>query len=164
MIAIVSLMFCAIVQSRYSIKNLSDVAKDSLENSLEMLKYIMENIVFLQIGLILVSSQSLQWNGISMFLARVASVYILSTLLSSVSSIKIGKKYKIIIIVAGLRGGISYALAMNYYDSREQRAVLTATIVSIIAPIIICGFPLPFLMTKLGIQSKGNDLPVDETV
>ena len=61
-IAIVTLIFCGVSQSKYAMKNLSTAALNSLENCLEMIKYIMENLVFLQIGLILFTSKSLEWN------------------------------------------------------------------------------------------------------
>merc|ERR1719231_613068 len=89
-----------------------------------------------------------------MLIARMLLVSLLSILINRFSSIKIGPKMQFVLMIGALRGGISYALAMNYNDSREQRAILTATLVSILFPIFMCGLPLPFILNKLGLVSE----------
>lgn len=97
-----------------------------------------------------------------MLIARMLLVSLLSILINRFSSIKIGPKMQFVLMIGALRGGISYALAMNYNDSREQRAILTATLVSILFPIFMCGLPLPFILNKLGLVSESK--PAKENV
>ncbi|ELT98939.1 hypothetical protein CAPTEDRAFT_184481 [Capitella teleta] len=146
MTGIVAVLFCGICQAHYTFNNLSPESQARTKQLFDLLNFLMENFVFLYIGVSTFTFQKHLWNWwfilssfIAIIVARACNVYPLSFLLNLGRSNKIRYNFQHMMMFAGLRGAIAFALAIRNTSTPERRIVFSSTLVIVMATVIMCG-------------------------
>ncbi|EAS03124.2 transporter, monovalent cation:proton antiporter-2 (CPA2) family protein (macronuclear) [Tetrahymena thermophila SB210] len=169
---IVSIMFCGIAMARYALPNVSENSRKVNKKLYNTLAYTFENLVFIFIGIGLVSFD-LAWKemGASLFilgfliinLARYFNIEIITYMLNRYrTKNKINKTFRFIMWFSGFRGAMAYALSMKsmeqFTESYYGRIMLTITLLYANINIFIHASILLPIATKLKIQKNFNIL------
>lgn len=178
---IVAVLFVGIMQSYYTYINLSHESRRRTKEVFELLNFFAENFVFSYMGLSLFTFRNHQWvpgfitfSFIAIFAGRVINIYVLSFLLNLGRSKKIGFRFQHMLVFAGLRGAIAFALAIRNTQSEERQLIFTATLVIVMTTVLICGgfttLALQCLKIKVGVEDDcpelnedGEEIPYDSS-
>lgn len=154
---IVAILFCGITQSSYTNLNLSEESRDFVTKITRLLYFIAEVFVFLLIGITLFSYDNHQWvpgfilfSFVAIFVGRAVNIYGLSFFLNLRSYIPlfyvrrctkehIAYRFQHLLVFAGLRGAIAFALAIRNTETVERQLILTTTLCIVLATMIING-------------------------
>ncbi|XP_076606199.1 sodium/hydrogen exchanger 6-like isoform X2 [Chaetodon auriga] len=161
---VVAVLFCGITQAHYTFNNLSPDSQDRTKQLFELLNFLAENFIFSYMGLTLFSFQSHVFNPmfiigafIAVFLGRAANIYPLSFLLNLGRKNKIGSNFQHVMMFAGLRGAMTFALSIRDTATYARQMMFSTTLLIVFFTVWICGggtMPmLSFMSIPVGVDS-----------
>ncbi|CAD5117324.1 DgyrCDS6110 [Dimorphilus gyrociliatus] len=146
MTGIVAVLFCGICQAHYTYNNLSKESKSRTKELFDLLNFLMENFVFLYIGVSIFTFQDHKWDAryilasvAAIVIGRALNVYPLSFLLNLGRTNKIKYNFQHMMMFSGLRGAIAFALAIRNTSDDARKVMFSTTLVIVIATVISCG-------------------------
>ncbi|XP_057676280.1 sodium/hydrogen exchanger 6b isoform X2 [Corythoichthys intestinalis] len=161
---VVAVLFCGITQAHYTYNNLSRDSQDRTKQLFELLNFLAENFIFSYMGLTLFSFQSHVFNPlfiigafVAVFLGRAANIYPLSFLLNLGRKNKIGSNFQHVMMFAGLRGAMTFALSIRDTATYARQMMFSTTLLIVFFTVWICGggtMPmLSFMSIPVGVDS-----------
>jgi len=167
MSGIVSVLFCGICQAHYTFSNLSQESKVRTRQLFELLNFLMENFIFSYIGVSMFtfSRHKFEFTFIvgalfAIGIARALNIYPLSLLLNIGRKKKISCNFQHMMWFSGLRGALSFALAIKNIVTESRQIFLTTTSLIAIFTVIFCGGLTPpllgFLKIPIGVLQEDN--------
>ncbi|KAJ4727596.1 Sodium/hydrogen exchanger [Melia azedarach] len=179
---ILSVFFCGIVMSHYTLHNLSESSRVTTKHVTRLFSFISETFIFLYVGMDALDIE--KWNAVGkspgtsiavssilfglVMVGRAASIFPLSYLTNLAKkspSDRIGFKQQVTIWWAGLmRGAVSVALAYNKFTTygrsqvRDNDIIITSTITIVVFSNVVFGLltkPLVRLMVQPN-EEPGN--------
>ncbi|KAG1677114.1 Sodium/hydrogen exchanger 8 [Nymphon striatum] len=150
---IMAILFCAIVMSHYTHFNLSPVTQITMQQTLRMLSFLAETLVFAYLGMAIFSFKHVFkpslviWSIILILVGRALNIFPLAYLMNYFREHKITKRMMFIMWFSGLRGAIAYALSLHLEFEEEKRHVLgtTTLIIVLFTVLILGGFTMPVM-------------------
>uniref|UniRef100_A0A671VAL2 Sodium/hydrogen exchanger n=1 Tax=Sparus aurata TaxID=8175 RepID=A0A671VAL2_SPAAU len=143
---VVAVLFCGITQAHYTFNNLSPESQDRSKQLFELLNFLAENFIFSYMGLTLFSFQSHVFNPlfiigafIAVFLGRAANIYPLSFLLNLGRKNKIGSNFQHVMMFAGLRGAMTFALSIRDTATYARQMMFSTTLLIVFFTVWVCG-------------------------
>uniref|UniRef100_A0A8C5DVY9 Sodium/hydrogen exchanger n=1 Tax=Gouania willdenowi TaxID=441366 RepID=A0A8C5DVY9_GOUWI len=143
---VVAVLFCGITQAHYTYNNLSPESQERSKQLFELLNFLAENFIFSYMGLTLFSFQSHVFNPLfiigaflAVFLGRAANIYPLSFLLNLGRRNKIGSNFQHVMMFAGLRGAMTFALSIRDTATYARQMMFTTTLLIVFFTVWICG-------------------------
>ncbi|RZF39242.1 hypothetical protein LSTR_LSTR010336 [Laodelphax striatellus] len=167
---VVAVLFCGICQAHYTYNNLSHDSRKRTKRLFELLNFLAENFIFSYIGVSMFTFPKhhfdpgfILFGFISAAVGRAANIYPLSFLLNLGRKPKISMNFQHMLFFAGLRGAMSFALAIRNTVSDARQAMLTTTSLIVIATVIIQGGATMQLLTwfriPVGVEEEVETLP-----
>ncbi|XP_077596140.1 sodium/hydrogen exchanger 6-like isoform X2 [Stigmatopora nigra] len=161
---VVAVLFCGMTQAHYTYNNLSRDSQDRTKQLFELLNFLAENFIFSYMGLTLFSFQSHVFNPLfiigaflAVFLGRAANIYPLSFLLNLGRKNKIGSNFQHVMMFAGLRGAMTFALSIRDTATYARQMMFSTTLLIVFFTVWICGggtMPmLSFMSIPVGVDS-----------
>ncbi|KAH8409885.1 hypothetical protein KR009_000302 [Drosophila setifemur] len=161
---VVAVLFCGICQAHYTYNNLSEDSRQRTKQIFELLNFLAENFIFSYIGVSMFTFPKHHFDAgfiITAFICaavgRAVNVYPLSWLLNIRRKPKISTNFQHMLFFAGLRGAMSFALAIRNTVSDARQTMLTATSLIVIFTVIIQGGAANFLLNWLKIPVGVDD-------
>ncbi|XP_019938277.1 sodium/hydrogen exchanger 6a [Paralichthys olivaceus] len=143
---VVAVLFCGITQAHYTFNNLSPESQDRTKQLFELLNFLAENFIFSYMGLALFTFQSHVFNPmfivgafLAVFLGRAANIYPLSFLLNLGRRNKITSNFQHMMMFAGLRGAMTFALSIRDTATYARQMMFTTTLLVVFFTVWICG-------------------------
>ncbi|XP_015110412.1 sodium/hydrogen exchanger 7 isoform X2 [Diachasma alloeum] len=143
---VVAVLFCGICQAHYTYNNLSPDSRQRTKQLFELLNFLAENFIFSYIGVSMFTFPKHRFDPGFIFsgfvcalIGRAANVYPLSFLLNLARKPKIPMNHQHMLFFAGLRGAMSFALAIRNTVSDARKAMLTTTSLIVILTVIFQG-------------------------
>ncbi|XP_033995941.1 sodium/hydrogen exchanger 6-like [Trematomus bernacchii] len=143
---VVAVLFCGITQAHYTFNNLSPDSQDRTKQLFELLNFLAENFIFSYMGLTLFSFQSHIFNPMfiigaffAVFLGRAANIYPLSFLLNLGRKNKIKSNFQHVMMFAGLRGAMTFALSIRDTATYARQMMFSTTLLIVFFTVWICG-------------------------
>ncbi|XP_052868395.1 sodium/hydrogen exchanger 7 isoform X4 [Anopheles cruzii] len=167
---VVAVLFCGICQAHYTYNNLSDDSRIRTKQIFELLNFLAENFIFSYIGVSMFTFPKHHFDPLFIFtgfmcaaIGRAVNIYPLSALLNIARKPKISWNFQHMLFFAGLRGAMSFALAIRNTVSDARHAMLTTTSLIVITTVIIQGgasnFLLNWLKIPVGVDDETEVLP-----
>ncbi|CAH0592324.1 unnamed protein product [Chrysodeixis includens] len=164
---VVAVLFCGICQAHYTYNNLSSDSRNRTKQLFELLNFLAENFIFTYIGVSMFTFPKHHfdpWFIIAGFvtstLGRAVNIYPLSFLLNLGRNPPIPMNFQHMLFFSGLRGAMSFALAIRNTVSEARQAMLTTTSLIVIATVVLQGgaatHALAYLRIPTG-EGGGND-------
>uniref|UniRef100_A0A669B659 Sodium/hydrogen exchanger n=1 Tax=Oreochromis niloticus TaxID=8128 RepID=A0A669B659_ORENI len=161
---VVAVLFCGITQAHYTYNNLSPDSQDRTKQLFELLNFLAENFIFSYMGLTLFSFQSHVFNPlfivgafVAVFLGRAANIYPLSFLLNLGRKNKIGYNFQHVMMFAGLRGAMTFALSIRDTATYARQMMFSTTLLIVFFTVWICGGgTTPMLSFMIGVECRIN--------
>uniref|UniRef100_A0A8C6LBG7 Sodium/hydrogen exchanger n=1 Tax=Nothobranchius furzeri TaxID=105023 RepID=A0A8C6LBG7_NOTFU len=161
---VVAVLFCGMTQAHYTFNNLSPESQDRTKQLFELLNFLAENFIFSYMGLTLFSFQSHVFNllfiigaFVAIFLGRAANIYPLSFLLNLSRRNKIGSNFQHVMMFAGLRGAMTFALSIRDTATYARQMMFSTTLLIVFFTVWVCGggtMPmLSFMSIPVGVDS-----------
>uniref|UniRef100_A0A674B3D6 Sodium/hydrogen exchanger n=1 Tax=Salmo trutta TaxID=8032 RepID=A0A674B3D6_SALTR len=132
---VVAVLFCGITQAHYTFNNLSPESQDRTKQLFELLNFLAENFIFSYMGLALFTFQNHIFNPtfivgafLAVFLGRAANIYPLSFLLNLGRRNKISSNFQHMMMFAGLRGAMTFALSIRDTATYARQMMFTTTL------------------------------------
>lgn len=174
MSGIVAILFCGLFQANYTNRNLSHEAKLGISQFSELLNFFSENFVFSYIGMSVFLFNDHKWHTgfifwsfFSLLIARSFTVYFFGFLVKKFRNRKLPMSYLHLLVFAGLRGAVSFALAIRNTSTDVRALILTTTMLIVLFTVIFCGsstiYVIKFLKIPCGnvhgsiIETSNND-------
>ncbi|XP_062856525.1 sodium/hydrogen exchanger 6a [Trichomycterus rosablanca] len=165
---VVAVLFCGITQAHYTFNNLSPESQDRTKQLFELLNFLAENFIFSYMGLTLFTFQNHVFNPIfivgaflAIFLGRAANIYPLSFLLNLGRRNKISSNFQHMMMFAGLRGAMTFALSIRDTATYARRMMFTTTLLVVFFTVWICGGGttqmLSFQRIRVGVDSDQDN-------
>ncbi|XP_074528242.1 sodium/hydrogen exchanger 6-like [Halichoeres trimaculatus] len=165
---VVAVLFCGITQAHYTFNNLSPDSQDRTKQLFELLNFLAENFIFSYMGLTLFSFQSHVFNPLfiigaflAVFVGRAANIYPLSFLLNLGRRNKIGTNFQHVMMFAGLRGAMTFALSIRDTATYARQMMFSTTLLIVFFTVWICGggtMPmLSFMSIPVGVDSDQDN-------
>ncbi|XP_034062527.1 sodium/hydrogen exchanger 6-like isoform X1 [Gymnodraco acuticeps] len=165
---VVAVLFCGITQAHYTFNNLSPDSQDRTKQLFELLNFLAENFIFSYMGLTLFSFQSHVFNPMfiigaffAVFLGRAANIYPLSFLLNLGRKNKIKSNFQHVMMFAGLRGAMTFALSIRDTATYARQMMFSTTLLIVFFTVWICGggtTPMLSLMSiPVGVDSDQDN-------
>ncbi|XP_020506772.2 sodium/hydrogen exchanger 6-like isoform X1 [Labrus bergylta] len=165
---VVAVLFCGITQAHYTFNNLSPDSQDRTKQLFELLNFLAENFIFSYMGLTLFSFQSHVFNPLfiigaflAVFIGRAANIYPLSFLLNLGRKNKIGSKFQHVMMFAGLRGAMTFALSIRDTATYARQMMFSTTLLIVFFTVWICGGGttpmLSFMSIPVGVDSDQDN-------
>ncbi|XP_034033964.1 sodium/hydrogen exchanger 6-like [Thalassophryne amazonica] len=143
---VVAVLFCGITQAHYTYNNLSPESQDRTKQLFELLNVLAENFIFSYMGLTLFSFQSHIFNPlfiigafIAVFLGRAANICPLSFLLNLGRKNKISSNFQHVMMFAGLRGAMTFALSIRDTATYARQMMFSTTLLIVFFTVWLCG-------------------------
>nr|XP_022914979.1 sodium/hydrogen exchanger 7 isoform X2 [Onthophagus taurus] len=143
---VVSVLFCGMCQAHYTYNNLSDDSRQRTKQMFELLNFLAENFIFTYIGVSMFTFPKHHFDPlfilagfICAMIGRAANIYPLSFLLNIAREPKISPNFQHMLFFSGLRGAMSFALAIRNTVSEARQIMLTTTSLIVIITVIIQG-------------------------
>ncbi|KAI1903088.1 hypothetical protein AGOR_G00023610 [Albula goreensis] len=143
---VVAVLFCGITQAHYTFNNLSPESQDRTKQLFELLNFLAENFIFSYMGLTLFSFQYHVFNPmfiigafLAVFLGRAANIYPLSLLLNLGRRHKIGTNFQHMMMFAGLRGAMTFALSIRDTATYARQMMFSTTLLIVFFTVWVCG-------------------------
>ncbi|XP_054453086.1 sodium/hydrogen exchanger 6a [Anoplopoma fimbria] len=143
---VVAVLFCGITQAHYTFNNLSPDSQDRTKQLFEVLNFLAENFIFSYMGLTLFTFQSHVFNPmfivgafVAVFLGRAANIYPLSFLLNLGRRNKIRSNFQHMMMFAGLRGAMTFALSIRDTATYARKMMFSTTLLVVFFTVWVCG-------------------------
>lgn len=143
---VVAVLFCGITQAHYTYNNLSPESQDRTKQLFELLNFLAENFIFSYMGLTLFTFQNHVFNPmfivgafLAVFLGRAANIYPLSFLLNLGRRHKIRSNFQHMMMFAGLRGAMTFALSIRDTATYARQMMFSTTLLIVFFTVWICG-------------------------
>uniref|UniRef100_A0A8C4ES41 Sodium/hydrogen exchanger n=1 Tax=Dicentrarchus labrax TaxID=13489 RepID=A0A8C4ES41_DICLA len=158
---VVAVLFCGITQAHYTFNNLSPDSQDRTKQLFELLNFLAENFIFSYMGLTLFTFQNHVFNPmfivgafgalpccpllnlvpsqVAVFLGRAANIYPLSFLLNLGRRNKIRSNFQHMMMFAGLRGAMTFALSIRDTATYARQMMFSTTLLVVFFTVWICG-------------------------
>lgn len=165
---VVAVLFCGITQAHYTYNNLSPESQDRTKQLFELLNFLAENFIFSYMGLTLFTFQNHVFNPIfiigaflAIFLGRAANIYPLSFLLNLGRRNKISPNLQHMMMFAGLRGAMTFALSIRDTATYARQMMFSTTLLVVFFTVWICGGGttqmLSFQHIRVGVDSDQDN-------
>uniref|UniRef100_A0AAX7TGS1 Sodium/hydrogen exchanger n=1 Tax=Astatotilapia calliptera TaxID=8154 RepID=A0AAX7TGS1_ASTCA len=161
---VVAVLFCGITQAHYTYNNLSPDSQDRTKQLFELLNFLAENFIFSYMGLTLFSFQSHVFNPlfivgafVAVFLGRAANIYPLSFLLNLGRKNKIGYNFQHVMMFAGLRGAMTFALSIRDTATYARQMMFSTTLLIVFFTVWICGGGTTPMLSFMSIPSTKHE-------
>uniref|UniRef100_A0A8C3SC07 Sodium/hydrogen exchanger n=1 Tax=Chelydra serpentina TaxID=8475 RepID=A0A8C3SC07_CHESE len=171
---VVAVLFCGITQAHYTYNNLSTESQHRTKQvrTLGFLN-VPENFIFSYMGLTLFTFQNHDFNPtfivgafLAIFLGRAANIYPLSFLLNLGRRNKIGTNLQHMMMFAGLRGAMAFALAIRDTATYARQMMFSTTLLIVFFTVWVFGggttAMLSCLHIRVGVDSDQEHLGVPE--
>uniref|UniRef100_A0A452QEM9 Sodium/hydrogen exchanger n=1 Tax=Ursus americanus TaxID=9643 RepID=A0A452QEM9_URSAM len=166
---VVAVLFCGITQAHYTYNNLSTESQHRTKQLFELLNFLAENFIFSYMGLTLFTFQNHVFNPtfvvgafIAIFLGRAANIYPLSLLLNLGRRSKIGSNFQHMMMFAGLRGAMAFALAIRDTATYARQMMFSTTLLIVFFTVWVFGggttAMLSCLHIRVGVDSDQEHL------
>uniref|UniRef100_A0A4W3JJE8 Sodium/hydrogen exchanger n=1 Tax=Callorhinchus milii TaxID=7868 RepID=A0A4W3JJE8_CALMI len=160
---VVAVLFCGITQAHYTYNNLSIESRSRTKQLFEVLNFLTENFIFSYMGLALFTFQNHVFNPIfivgafiAVFLGRATNIYPLSFLLNLGRKHKISWNFQHMMMIAGLRGAMTFALAIRDTANYARRMMFTTTLLIVFFTVWVFGGGttpmLSYLRIRVGVD------------
>ncbi|XP_053362013.1 sodium/hydrogen exchanger 6a isoform X1 [Clarias gariepinus] len=143
---VVAVLFCGITQAHYTYNNLSPESQDRTKQLFELLNFLAENFIFSYMGLTLFTFQNHVFNPVfivgaflAIFVGRAANIYPLSFLLNLGRRNKISSNFQHMMMFAGLRGAMTFALSIRDTATYARQMMFSTTLLVVFFTVWICG-------------------------
>ncbi|KAG7517523.1 sodium/hydrogen exchanger 6 [Solea senegalensis] len=143
---VVAVLFCGITQAHYTYNNLSPESQDRTKQLFELLNFLAENFIFSYMGLTLFTFQNHIFNPmfvvgafLAVFLGRAANIYPLSFLLNLGRRNKIRSNFQHMMMFAGLRGAMTFALSIRDTATYARQMMFSTTLLVVFFTVWVCG-------------------------
>uniref|UniRef100_A0A452U047 Sodium/hydrogen exchanger n=1 Tax=Ursus maritimus TaxID=29073 RepID=A0A452U047_URSMA len=153
---VVAVLFCGITQAHYTYNNLSTESQHRTKQLFELLNFLAENFIFSYMGLTLFTFQNHVFNPtfvvgafIAIFLGRAANIYPLSLLLNLGRRSKIGSNFQHMMMFAGLRGAMAFALAIRDTATYARQMMFSTTLLIVFFTVWVFGGGTTFFIICL---------------
>ncbi|XP_046993768.1 sodium/hydrogen exchanger 7 isoform X4 [Schistocerca americana] len=167
---IVAVLFCGICQAHYTYNNLSVDSRTRTKKLFELLNFLAENFIFVYIGVSMFTFPKHHFDPgfiivgfLCAMVGRAVNIYPLSFLLNLGRKPKIAYNFQHMLFFAGLRGAMSFALAIRNTVSDARQAMLTTTSLIVIITVIVQGGATMQLLTwfkiPVGVEEEVEMLP-----
>ncbi|ELK08135.1 Sodium/hydrogen exchanger 6 [Pteropus alecto] len=171
---VVAVLFCGITQAHYTYNNLSTESQHRTKQLFELLNFLAENFIFSYMGLTLFTFQSHVFNPtfvvgafIAIFVGRAANIYPLSLLLNLGRRSKIGSNFQHMMMFAGLRGAMAFALAIRDTATYARQMMFSTTLLIVFFTVWVFGggttAMLSCLHIRVGVDSDQEHLGIPES-
>lgn len=155
---VVAVLFCGICQAHYTYNNLSEESRTRTKQLFELLNFLAENFIFSYIGVSMFSFPKHHFDPIFIFTGfmcaaagRAINIYPLAALINLGRKPKMPWNFQHMLFFAGLRGAMSFALAIRNTVSDARQIMLTTTSLIVILTVIVQGGSANFLLNWLKI-------------
>uniref|UniRef100_A0A4W4DNR8 Sodium/hydrogen exchanger n=1 Tax=Electrophorus electricus TaxID=8005 RepID=A0A4W4DNR8_ELEEL len=157
---VVSVLFCGITQAHYTYNNLSEESTKCTKQLFEVLHFLAENFIFSYMGLALFTFQNhvfcpifIIGAFIAIFIGRASNIYPLSFLLNLGRRHKIGRNFQHMMMFAGLRGAMAFALAIRDTATYARQMMFTTTLLIVFFTVWVFGGGTTPMLSWLHIRS-----------
>ncbi|XP_007890886.2 sodium/hydrogen exchanger 6a, partial [Callorhinchus milii] len=168
---VVAVLFCGITQAHYTYNNLSPESRIRTKQLFELLNFLAENFIFSYMGLALFTFKNHIFNPtfivgafLAVFLGRAANIYPLSFLLNLGRRKKITSNFQHMMMFAGLRGAMAFALAIRDTATYARQMMFTTTLLIVFFTVWVFGGGttqmLSWLRIRVGVDSD-QDQPAN---
>uniref|UniRef100_A0A8D2LF58 Sodium/hydrogen exchanger n=1 Tax=Varanus komodoensis TaxID=61221 RepID=A0A8D2LF58_VARKO len=170
---VVAVLFCGITQAHYTYNNLSVESQHRTKQLFELLNFLAENFIFSYMGLTLFTFQNHVFNltfvvgaFLAVFLGRAANIYPLSFLLNLGRRNKIGTNFQHMMMFAGLRGAMAFALAIRDTATYARQMMFSTTLLIVFFTVWVFGggttAMLSCLHIRVGVDADQENVGVPE--
>ncbi|XP_039871831.1 sodium/hydrogen exchanger 6a [Simochromis diagramma] len=171
---VVAVLFCGITQAHYTYNNLSPESQDRTKQLFELLNFLAENFIFSYMGLTLFTFQNHVFNPmfivgafVALFIGRAANIYPLSFLLNLGRRNKIRSNFQHMMMFAGLRGAMTFALSIRDTATYARQMMFSTTLLVVFFTVWICGGGTTQMLScqriRVGVDSdQDNSMSVGE--
>ncbi|XP_078544706.1 sodium/hydrogen exchanger 6 [Lissotriton helveticus] len=171
---VVAVLFCGITQAHYTYNNLSPDSQRRTKQLFELLNFLAENFIFSYMGLALFTFQKHVFNPtfivgafLAVFLGRAANIYPLSFLVNLGRRNKIRSSLQHMMMFAGLRGAMAFALSIRDTATYARRMMFSTTLLIVFFTVWIFGggttAMLSCLHIRVGVDSDHDQAGVPES-
>ncbi|XP_056132047.1 sodium/hydrogen exchanger 7 [Lampris incognitus] len=143
---VVAVLFCGITQAHYTYNNLSEESTKRTKQLFEVLHFLAENFIFSYMGLALFTFQNHIFSPIfivgafiAIFIGRASNIYPLSFLLNLGRRHKIKGNFQHMMMFAGLRGAMAFALAIRDTATYARQMMFTTTLLIVFFTVWVFG-------------------------
>ncbi|XP_063057600.1 sodium/hydrogen exchanger 7 isoform X2 [Engraulis encrasicolus] len=143
---VVAVLFCGITQAHYTHNNLSEESTKRTKQLFEVLHFLAENFIFSYMGLALFTFQNHIFSPIfilgaflAIFIGRASNIYPLSFLLNLGRRHKISGNFQHMMMFAGLRGAMAFALAIRDTATYARQMMFTTTLLIVFFTVWVFG-------------------------
>ncbi|KAG8452150.1 hypothetical protein GDO86_004081 [Hymenochirus boettgeri] len=157
---VVAVLFCGITQAHYTYNNLSAESRDRTKQLFEVLHFLAENFIFSYMGLALFTFQKHVFNPIfvvgafiAILIGRAAHVYPLSFFLNLGRRHKIGWNFQHMMMFAGLRGAMAFALSIRDTATYSHQMMFSTTLLIVFFTVWFIGGGTTPMLSWLNIRS-----------
>ncbi|NXT02006.1 SL9A6 protein, partial [Jacana jacana] len=157
--SVVAVLFCGITQAHYTYNNLSTESQHRTKQLFELLNFLAENFIFSYMGLALFTFQNHVFNPtfvvgafLAIFLGRAANIYPLSFLLNLGRRNKIGTNLQHMMMFAGLRGAMAFALAIRDTATYARQMMFSTTLLIVFFTVWVFGGGTTAMLSCLNIR------------
>uniref|UniRef100_A0A7N8XRS9 Sodium/hydrogen exchanger n=1 Tax=Mastacembelus armatus TaxID=205130 RepID=A0A7N8XRS9_9TELE len=156
---VVAVLFCGITQAHYTYNNLSAESTKRSKQLFEVLHFLAENFIFSYMGLALFTFQNHIFSPIfifgafiAIFIGRASNIYPLSFLLNLGRRHRIKGNFQHMMMFAGLRGAMAFALAIRDTATYARQMMFTTTLLIVFFTVWVFGGGTTPMLTWLHIR------------
>ncbi|XP_066506917.1 sodium/hydrogen exchanger 6b [Hoplias malabaricus] len=165
---VVAVLFCGITQAHYTHSNLSEESKKRTRELFELLNFLAESFIFSYMGLTLFSFQQHVFNPVfisgaflAIFLGRAANIYPLSFLLNLGRSNRISPRFQHVMMFAGLRGAMAFALSIRDTSTYARKMMFSTTLLIVFFTVWVFGGGttpvLKYMKIRVGVEDDQEE-------
>ncbi|XP_023656648.2 sodium/hydrogen exchanger 7 isoform X2 [Paramormyrops kingsleyae] len=170
---VVAVLFCGITQAHYTYNNLSEESTKRTKQLFEVLHFLAENFIFSYMGLALFTFQNHIFSPIfivgafvAIFIGRACHIYPLSFFLNLGRRHKISGNFQHMMMFAGLRGAMAFALAIRDTATYARQMMFTTTLLIVFFTVWVFGGGttpmLSWLHIRVGVDPDQDLQPCGE--
>ncbi|XP_020774407.1 sodium/hydrogen exchanger 7 [Boleophthalmus pectinirostris] len=171
---VVAVLFCGITQAHYTYNNLSEESTKRTKQLFEVLHFLAENFIFSYMGLALFTFQNHIFSPIfifgafiAIFIGRALNIYPLSFLLNLGRRHKITGNFQHMMMFAGLRGAMAFALAIRDTATYARQMMFSTTLLIVFFTVWVFGGGttpmLSWLHIRVGVDSDQDFQPTGDS-